>query len=77
MPLPVLLVWGMPVTDRAAETVEGSATYKGGAAGKYAMQSTTDDSASGGHFTAAATLTANFDANTETAAERTIPTNLV
>ena len=25
------------------------------------MQSTTDDSASGGHFTAAATLTANFD----------------
>ena len=44
--------------------LEGSATYKGGAAGKWAMQSTTDDSASGGHFTANATLTANFDANT-------------
>ena len=27
------------------------------------MQSTSDDSASGGHFTASATLTANFDAN--------------
>ena len=43
--------------------LKGSATYKGGAAGKWAMQSTTDDSASGGHFTANATLTANFDAN--------------
>ena len=43
--------------------LDGSATYRGGAAGKYAMQSTTDDSASGGHFTAAATLTANFDAD--------------
>ena len=29
------------------------------------MQSTTDDSASGGHFTASATLTANFDASTD------------
>ena len=37
---------------------------RGGAAGKFAMQSVTDDSASGGHFTASATLTANFDANT-------------
>ena len=41
--------------------LDGSATYKGGAAGKWAILSTTDDSASGGHFTAAATLTANFD----------------
>ena len=57
----------IPRTVEAA--VEGSATYKGAAAGKYAMQSTSDDSASGGHFTAAATLTANFDANTDTTGE--------
>ena len=58
---------GMEANTQNADAVEGSATYKGGAAGKYAMQSTTDDSASGGHFTAAATLTANFDANTAAA----------
>ena len=52
--------------------VEGSATYKGAAAGKWAMQSTSDDSASGGHFTAAATLTANFDANTDTSGDATM-----
>ena len=53
----------MTANGLRGEDLEGSATYKGGAAGKYAMQSTTDDSASGGHFTANATLTANFDAN--------------
>ena len=53
--------------NRAGSVLKGSATYKGGAAGKYAMQSTTDDSASGGHFTASATLTANFDADTDPA----------
>ena len=59
---------GMMANTESGTELEGSATYKGGAAGKYAMQSTTDDSASGGHFTAAATLTANFDAST-------VPTN--
>ena len=54
---------GEAITERLGSALEGSATYEGGAAGKYAMQSTTDDSASGGHFTAAATLTANFDAH--------------
>ena len=54
---------GMDANTGAGSALEGSATYKGGAAGKFAMQSTTDDSASGGHFTAAATLTANFDAD--------------
>ena len=54
------------MTARAVETtVDGSATYKGAAAGKYAMQSTIDSSASGGHFTANATLTADFDASTD------------
>ena len=57
-------VEGMDPRAVAASEVEGSATYKGAAAGKWAMQSTSDDSASGGHFTATATLTADFDANT-------------
>ena len=57
-------VEGMDANELSGDDVlDGSATYKGGAAGKYAMQSTTDDSASGGHFTASATLTANFDAD--------------
>ena len=56
---------GVAVTARAADVVSGSATYRGAAAGKYAIQSTTDDSASGGHFTAAAKLTADFDASTD------------
>ena len=57
---------GMAVAvDREAAEVDGSATYKGGAAGKWAIASTTDDTTEGGHFTATATLTANFDANTQ------------
>ena len=63
-PLPVLLLVWLKTCRLAATNVSGSATYRGAAAGKYAIQSTTDDSASGGHFTAAATLTANFDAST-------------
>ena len=59
-------VVGMDARAVAADQVDGSATYKGAAAGKWAMQSTSDDSASGGHFTATATLTADFDANTDT-----------
>ena len=62
-------VEGMVARGVAAAEVEGSATYKGGAAGKWAMQSTSDDSATGGHFTANATLTANFAANTLPAGE--------
>ena len=53
----------MEAGREVAVAVEGSATYKGGAAGKYAILSTTDESASGGHFTANATLRANFDAS--------------
>ena len=56
---------GMAVTG-LADAVDGSATYRGGAAGKWAIASTTDDTTAGGHFTATATLTANFDANTDT-----------
>ena len=43
----------------------GSATYKGGAAGKYALPSTTDDTYDGGHFTAVATITADFDVDND------------
>ena len=52
------------VTGLPADDVDGSATYKGGAAGKWAIASTTDETTAGGHFTATATLTANFDADT-------------
>ena len=46
--------------------LEGKATYKGPAAGKYATKTITAGAlsdAEAGHFTAAATLTANFDAD--------------
>ena len=46
-----------------AGSERGSATYKGAAAGKYAMASTSDDSYEGGHFTAMATLMVDLDAN--------------
>ena len=65
-------VEGMDARAVAAAQVDGSATYKGGAAGKWAMQSTSDDSASGGHFTATATLTADFEANTAEAGQEAI-----
>ena len=53
--------------DTAAGTqgsaIRGSATYTGAAAGKYAIASLTADTYEGGHFTAAATLMVNFDAD--------------
>ena len=48
-------------------TLRGSANYKGGAAGKYAMASTTADMYEGGHFTADATLMVDFDADNDAA----------
>ena len=47
--------------------LRGSATYEGGAAGKYAIASQANDSYEGGHFTAMATLTADFDVDLSTA----------
>ena len=55
---------GMAANEESGTGLEGTATYRGAAAGKYAMVSTSDNSATGGHFTASATLTANFDAST-------------
>ncbi len=43
----------------------GTATYNGGAAGKYAIYSTTPKAAESGDFTADVTLTADFDATIE------------
>ena len=45
--------------------VEGSATYTGGAAGKWAIASTTEDRTEGGHFTATATLGVDFDVDSD------------
>ena len=45
------------------DAVTGSATYTGGAAGKWAIASTTEDTTDGGHFTATATLGVDFDAD--------------
>ena len=52
-------------TNTLGSAITGSATYKGAAAGKYAMASTTADTYEGGHFTAMATITADFDAESD------------
>ena len=46
--------------------LNGKATYMGGAAGKYALASSTGGTNDAGHFTARAMLEANFTANTGT-----------
>ena len=52
-------------TDTEGDDLRGTATYKGAAAGKYAVASTTDQSYEGGHFTAMATITADFDVDND------------
>ena len=44
----------------ALDTLQGTATYVGGAAGKYALSSATGGTNDAGHFTARATLNADF-----------------
>ncbi len=44
--------------------LNGTATYMGGAAGKYALRSSTDGTNDAGHFTADVTLDADFTDNT-------------
>ena len=53
--------------DTSGATINGKATYKGGAAGKYAVASATADMYEGGHFTADATLMVDFDADNDAA----------
>ena len=45
------------------DTLNGTATYMGGAAGKYSLTSRTGGTNDAGHFTARATLEANFTTN--------------
>ena len=45
------------------DALNGTATYMGGAAGKYALSSSTGGTNDAGHFTARATLEANFTPN--------------
>ena len=55
------------------DALNGTATYQGGAAGKYSLASSTGGTNDAGHFTARATLEANFSTNTtETAITGTI-----
>ncbi len=48
------------------DTLQGTATYSGGAAGKYALSSSTGGTNDAGHFTAMATLEADFSDNSIT-----------
>ena len=50
----------------ALDTLQGTATYMGGAAGKYALSSSTGGTNDAGHFTARATLNADFSDNSIT-----------
>ena len=53
--------WSGAYDDTAgSETLTGSATYAGDAAGKFAITNALDGTGSGGHFTADANLTAKF-----------------
>ena len=47
--------------SESTSNVEGTATYRGAAAGKYAMRSVTEDTASAGDFIASVVLAADFD----------------
>ena len=55
-------------TNVTGENLTGIATYTGGAAGKYTLLDEIEDTASGGHWTATARLTANFAADLDLAA---------
>ena len=50
----------------ALDALQGTATYMGGAAGKYALSSSTGGTNDAGHFTAKATLNADFSDNSIT-----------
>ena len=50
----------------ALDALQGTATYIGGAAGKYALSSSTGGTNDAGHFTAKATLNADFSDNSIT-----------
>ncbi len=53
----------VPTAASNLDTLQGTATYSGGAAGKYALSSSTGGTNDAGHFTASATLEADFSDN--------------
>lgn len=55
-----------PTAISGLDSLNGTATYMGGAAGKYAISSSTGGTNDAGHFTARATLEANFNDDTIT-----------
>ena len=57
---------GAAETASGIDTLMGTATYTGGAAGHYALRSSTGGTNDGGQFTADATLEANFNNDTIT-----------
>ena len=59
-------VKGTVNTASSLDALNGTATYVGGAAGKYALSSPIGGTNDAGHFTARATLEANFTTNTAT-----------
>ena len=52
------------LVDATLNALQGTATYMGGAAGKYALSSSTGGTNDAGHFTARATLEADFGDDT-------------
>ena len=58
--------YGAPATIAGLDALSGTATYTGGAAGKYALSSSTGGRNEAGHFTARATLDADFNDETIT-----------
>ena len=64
-PITIAPGWGdgRILASTSGENLRGDATYKGAAAGKYAMASAGEDMYEGGHFTAMATLMVDFDAD--------------
>lgn len=57
---------GVDISAGAFTNLGGSATYMGSTIGKYAMDRGADQYASGGRWTADATLTANFEGPAQT-----------
>lgn len=56
---------GTVAASTGLDALNGTATYVGGAAGKYALHSPTGGTNDAGHFTARATLEADFTNNTD------------
>ena len=63
---------GLDVVDLTDDTLTGSATYVGNAAGKFAITNVLEGTGNGGHFTADAMLEAKFNGETNPGVTGTI-----